>query len=255
MPLACYLQIHYSKIHYLKTHGSKLLMGLLVACLSSNALAQDWAPTPHIEVQGEARLSLEADLVNIHASFSTENRDSQLAIQDLEQDFGLLLRDLKRQVPKGARLEAGQITIYPRRTQHKDAWQITGYTASRDLKLIDLPVAEAGKWIEKITDGKPSQLGPINYHSSQSSQSRNPALEGALKDAQEKAQLMAKSLGQNLGRALQIQETSSPRVALSVAAPRMMMAADSANESITPELAPGKVEASARVRVIFELLN
>lgn len=228
-----------------------LATALLALFLSSGLAAQGWAPTPHLEVEGEARLSLEADLVDLDATFSAEHQDSQLAIQILEQDFAPLLRNLKRQVPKEARLEAGQITIQPRRTQRDGNWQITGYLANRDLKLLDLPVAEAGQWIEKITAGKPSQLGPMRYHSSQASESRNPALEAALKDAQEKAQLMAASLGQNLGRALQIQEISSPRVA----AQRMLMAADSVNQSSVPELAPGKVEATARVRVIFELLN
>lgn len=228
-----------------------LLTGLLAVLLSTSLHAQSWAPTPHLEVQGEARLNLEADLVNIQASFTAENQDSQLAIQDLEQDFKLLLRDLSRQVPEGARLEAGQISIYPRRIQRNDTWQIAGYTASRDLKLIDLPVAQAGKWVEKIAAGKPSQLGPLHYHSSQASQSRNPALTAALKDAQEKAQLMASSLGHKLGRALQVQEISSPRVG----AQRMLMAADAANESAVLVLAPGTVEASANVHVVFELLN
>lgn len=227
-----------------------LIIGLLALSLSASLLAEGWAPTPHLQVEGEARLSLDADLVDIHASFSAEHRDSQLAIQTLEQDFSLLLRNLKRQVPKGAQLEAGQISIYPRRTQRNETWQITGYTASRDLKITDLPVEDAGKWVEKITEGKPSQLGPMNYHSSQAAKSRNPALNAALKDAQEKAQLMAASLGQNLGRALQVQEISSPRVA----AQKMFMAADSVTQSSAPELAPGKVEATARVRVIFELL-
>lgn len=227
------------------------LMGLLLVLLSTSLQAQNWSPTPHLEVQGEARLNLEADLVNINASFTAEHQDSQLAIQDLEQDFKLLLRDLSRQIPEGARLEAGQITISPRRTQRNDTWQITGYTASRDLKLIDLPVAQAGKWVEKIAVGKPSQLGPLHYHSSQASQSRNPALTAALKDAQEKAELMATSLGHKLGRALQVQEISSPRVG----AQRMLMAADSANESSALVLAPGTVEATANVHVVFELLN
>lgn len=227
-----------------------LMIGLLALSLSTSLLAEGWAPTPHLQVEGEARLSLDADLVDIHASFSAEHQDSQLAIQTLEQDFSLLLRNLKRQVPKGAQLEAGQITIYPRRTQRNETWQITGYTASRDLKIINLPVTEAGKWVEKITEGKPSQLGPMNYHSSQAAKSRNPALKGALKDAQEKAKLMANSLGQNLGRALQIQEITSPKVA----SQKMLMAADTVSRSSTPEVTPGQVEATARVRVIFELL-
>ncbi|SFX42346.1 Protein of unknown function [Marinospirillum alkaliphilum DSM 21637] len=222
---------------------------LLVTGLAS---ANGWAPTPHLEVHGESRLTLEADRVDIHATFSVEHRDSRLAMQELEQNFGNLLRTLRRQVPEGARLEAGQIRIHPRQTRRNDTWQITGYTASRELKLVNLPVTEAGQWVERITDGKPTQFGPLHYHSSQAADNRNPALEAALQDARDKAELMASSLGQNLGRALQVQEISSPGVQ-----PRMaMMAADSVRmESVTPELEPGLVETSARVRVIFELLN
>lgn len=225
---------------------------LLTLFFSSGLVAQGWAPTPHLEVTGEARLSLEADQVDLQATFTAEHQDSQLAMQILEQDFGPLLRTLKRQLPQAARLEAGQITLQPRRTQKAGQWQITGYTASRDLKLLDLPIKEAGLWIEKITDGKPSQLGPMRYHSSQASDSRNPALEAALQDAQTKAKLMAASLGQNLGRALQVSEISSPRIATQ----RMLMAADSAvSQSKAPELIAGEVEATANVRVVFELLN
>ena len=83
-----------------------LATALLALFLSSGLAAQGWAPTPHLQVEGEARLSLEADLVDIQATFSAEHQDSQLAIQILEQDFGPLLRNLKRQVPKEARLEA-----------------------------------------------------------------------------------------------------------------------------------------------------
>lgn len=225
---------------------------LLPALLLGGGLqASEWAPTPHLEVQGESRLTLQADRVDINATFSAEHRDSRLAMQELENQFGNLLRTLRSQVPDGARLEAGQVRIHPRHTQRGDTWQISGYVASRDLKLVDLPVAEAGQWVERITDGRPSQFGPIHYRSSQASDSRNPALEAALKDAQDKASIMAASLGQNLGRALQVKEISSPGVQ-----PRMaVMAADSARMESAPELEPGLIETSARVQVVFELLN
>lgn len=230
----------------------RLTLPLLALLFVTGLQASEWAPIPHLTVQGESRLTLQADRVDINATFSVEHRDSRLAMQELESQFGHLLRTLRRQVPEGARLEAGQVRIHPRHTQRGDTWQISGYVASRDLKLVDLPVAEAGQWVERITEGRPSQFGPIHYHSSQASDSRNPALEAALKDAQDKARIMAASLGQNLGRALQVTEISSPGVQPRMA---MMAAADSVRMESAPELEPGLIETSARVQVVFELLN
>ena len=224
-----------------------LTLGLL---LSSAASANGWAPHPHLKVAGEAKITLAADRVDIHASFSSEHQDSRLAMQELESNFGNLLRTLRRQLPEEATLEAGQISVHPRRQRRNDSWQITGHTATRDLKILDLPVEKAGECVEKISQGQPTQLGPMNYHSTQATQQRNPALEAAMTDARNKAQIMAASLGQQLGKALEVEEISSP----GIQARSAVMAADSRQES-TPELQPGQVETSARVRVVFELLD
>lgn len=229
--------------------------GLLAATLlvfSLSAQANGWAPTPHIEVNGEARLTLEADRVDINATFTVEHRDSKQAMQQLEQQFSTLQRSLRGQIPEGARLEAGQIRIQPRQTRRNDTWQITGYTASRDLRIINLSVTEAGQWIERVTAASPSQFGPLNYYSSQAANARTPALEAALKDAREKAERMAVTLGAELGQPLLIQEISSPGVQ-----PRMMAmaASDAMRMESAPELDPGLVESYAQVRVVFELRN
>lgn len=222
---------------------------VLLGC--SVASANDWAPTPHLIVQGEASLMLEADLVDLNAHYSVENQESNLAIQELEQDFKVLLASLKN-LPKGASLEAGQINISPRQVQVKGQWQVSGYTASRSIKIKQVPVKLAGTWVEKLVVGKPNNLGPFSYSSSQMGASRNPAIAAALADAQEKAQLMAKSLGQKLGAALQIEEISSPQGIAS----RMMMAdAPPVAEKFAPELVPGQLEAKARVRVVFALIK
>ena len=232
--------------------GRLAVISLMLAAigLPSWAQANTWAPVAHIQVEGAAKISLAADLVNISASFSAEDADSQLALQVLEKHFQQLQRSLQRQLPQGASVEAGQVSLYPRRQQQQETWQIVGYTASRDLKLVNLPIATAGQQLEKIIAGKPSQLGPLHYHSSQVSSSRNPALQQALADAHNKAAFMAKSAGQKLGRVLYIEEISSPQVALQ----RGVMAAEAIMaDASTPELNPGQVEATARVRVVFAL--
>ncbi len=223
-----------------------LVFGLLPQLL----LASPWAPTPHVEVNGQARLMLEADLVDLHASFSVEHRDSRLAMQELEQNFSRLQRQLRRQLPEGARLEAGQVSIQPRHARRNDTWQITGYVVSRDLRLLGLPVEQAGQWLEQVVEARPSNLGPINYRSQQLDEQRNPALALALADAREKAETLASASGMRLGQALYVQELGSPRPM-----PMMrMMEADAVMSASAPELEPSQVEASAQVKVIFELL-
>ncbi len=227
-----------------------LALTLSSLLLAQPLIANNWAPTPHLTVEGEARLTLEADLADLQASYSSEHSDSRLALQELESTFGNLLRSLRRQVPEGARLEAGEVRISPNHSRQNDTWKVTSYTATRSLKLTDLPVAKAGEWLDKLAQGQPSQLGPMVYRSSQADSQQHPALELALEEARNKAQVMAGSLGQNLGSALQIEEISSPGIQ-----PRAAVMAASRQADSTPELEPGLVEATARVRVVFELLN
>jgi|AntRauTorckE6833_2_1112554.scaffolds.fasta_scaffold07135_4 uncharacterized protein YggE len=218
--------------------------------LTTAASASDWAPQPHLKVAGEATLTLDADRVDIHSSFTSDHQNSHLALQELESRFGNLLRSLRRQLPETARLEAGQVRVHPRHKRNNDEWQVIGYTATRDLTVLDLPVEKTGEWVEKITQGQPNKLGPLNYHSTQATHQRNPALEQAITDAHNKAKIMAATLGQQLGKALQVEEISSP----GIQARSAVMVADSSRES-TPEMQPGRVETSARVQVIFELLD
>ncbi|SFB85765.1 hypothetical protein SAMN05660443_0569 [Marinospirillum celere] len=223
---------------------------LLTLGLATSATAGNWAPQAHLKTQGEAKITLQADRIDIHANFSSEHQDSRLALQELESRFGNLLRNLRRQLPDEARLEAGQVRVHPKQQRRDESWQIVGYTATRDLKILDLPVEMAGEWIEKISQGEPTQLGPLHYHSTETASQRNPALQAAIEDAQAKAEIMASTLGQTLGKALQVEEVSGPGIQ-----PRSaVMSATSARES-APVMEPGLVEISAQVRVVFELLD
>ncbi|MDR9468988.1 SIMPL domain-containing protein, partial [Marinospirillum sp.] len=123
-------------------------LGLTLSLLlASAASASDWAPQPHLKVAGEASITLDADRVDIHASFTSDHKNSRLALQELESRFGNLLRSLRRQLPENARLEAGQVRVHPRHKRSNDEWQIIGYTATRDLIVLDLPVEKTGEWV------------------------------------------------------------------------------------------------------------
>lgn len=227
-----------------------ILAGLVALGLAQPLAADSWAPKAHLKTQGEAKITLEADRVDLHASFQYEHQDSRLAMQELESRFGNLLRTLRRQLPEEARLEAGQAQIHPQQERQDGRWQLVGYRATRDLKILDLPVEKTGEWIEKILQGEPDQLGPLHYHSTETASHRNPALQAAIEDAKAKAEIMASSLGQTLGRALQVEEISSPGIQ-----PRSAVMTAARADDATPEMEPGLVEVSARVRVVFELLD
>lgn len=228
---------------------SSIILGFLFSLLVSfPAVANDWPSQPHLQVTGEGQVTLDADRVDIHASFASQHQDSRLALQELESTLGNLLRTLRRQLPEEARLEAGQISVHPRREQRNDRWEVVGYTAQRDLKILDLPVAKTGEWVEKISQGQPERLGPLNYHSTQASNQQNPALEKAVKDARMKAEVLATTLGQSLGKALKIEEISGPSMQ-----PRMALMAADSHKDTTPEMQPGQVKTAARVMIIFEL--
>ncbi|WP_416886161.1 SIMPL domain-containing protein [Marinospirillum sp.] len=227
---------------------------LLILCLSlvwMPVSAQQWAPVPHVQVEGQATLLLEADRVDLRATFTAEHRESRLALQDLERRVQEVQRRLRRQLPEGVRLEASQISIQPRHTRRQDQWVISGYVATREIRLLNLDVTEAGPWIEALVAAEPHQLGPFEYRSSLMSAQQHPALQAAIEDARAKAELMASSLGARLGAPLQLEEITSPQPAALMRA-EVMMAADTLSNA--PELDAGQLEAQARVRLVFELL-
>lgn len=229
----------------------RLLLLLVLFLFSPLVWTQSWPAGPHLQVEGEARLLLDADRVDLRATFMAEHADSRLALQDLERRVQDVQRRLRRQLPEGARLEASQISIQPRHTRRQDQWIISGYQATREIRVLNLTLPEAGAWIETLVQAQPHQLGPFEYRSSLMSTQRDPALLAAIEQARAKAELMAQALGVRLGAPLQLIELSSPAFAPRHAALQTHFAVA---ESSAPELDAGQLEARAQVRILFELI-
>lgn len=217
--------------------------------LANLATAGSWHPKPHLQVEGTASLQLEADQVSLSATFQATNEDSSLAIQALEQQLAPLIADLKRELTPSKDFAAGEINLQPKQQEINKQWQVVGYTASRNINLINLNLNQASKWLETLTSYKPHGLN-LNYTSSQAAAQTNKLLEMAVQNARDKASALAKSTGQNLGKALEIIELGA---AYPVMRNYALAASPSADAKQSFNLVPSQQEISTRLRVIFEL--
>lgn len=228
----------------------KLLLGLALSLIIAFSAWANWQPKPHLQVEGNAKLELEADLVSFEANFAFSHKDSDLALQNLEQHLAPLLRQLNRELTANNQLAAGQINLQPKQQEINKQWQIVGYQASRSLKLQNLNLQQASTYLQLLSDYQPSNLGNMQYSSSQIANKRNELLATAVKDAQQKASTLAKGLNQNLGKALEISEITSPAFPVL----RSQMYADAAPAAKQRfQLLPSQLEINAKVKVVFEL--
>lgn len=222
---------------------------ILNLALATSASATSWHPKPHLQVEGSANLELEADQVSVSLVFQAADADSSLAIQVLEQQIAPLIADLKRELKPSKDFAAGQINLQPRQQEINKQWQVVGYTASRTLSLINLPLNQASYWLEVVTGYKPYSLS-LNYSSSQAAAQTNKLLEMAMQNARGKASALAKGTGRNLGKVLEIIELGA---AYPVMRNYALAASPSADAKQAFNLVPNQQEISTRLRVIFEL--
>ena len=219
----------------------------------ANAQSSCMENRPTLTVTGQAEVTQAAKTVEIHSYFRERSSDSKSATGALNKRFNTLLESIKVDLPDSVTLEADQIRINPQFSYNNSRRYIDHYTASRSLKLRDVPVEKAGKWVEVLSDANPSRLSLNNYKAGGDS-TQNTALRLAVENARDKAQAMGEALDQPIGPAVCIDETRSPRVQ------RRMMndvaeSLSASAKSNTPSVEAGQVSDSARVEVVFALVE
>ena len=205
-----------------------------------------------LTAQGEARIERPATHVDIHARFMERAQTSAAASNALEARFGPLLDRLRARTEKPMRLVAANASITPQWRYDDGDRTLAGFVATRMLRLTDVPVDEAGAWMQTLTDAEPDSLSLENYTARpEGGADAHPALAAAIRNARTRAETMADALGQSIGEALCIHEVSAP-------SPRPMRSATLAatgpdDATREPSIEPDTVIDHARVTVVFFL--
>ena len=205
-----------------------------------------------LTAHGEAHVERAATHVDIRSRFIERAQTSAAASEALQARFGPLLDELRDRVEPPMRVVAANAAITPQWRYDDGERNLVGFTAARMLRLNDVPVDEAGAWMETLTNAQPDSLALENY-TAQTGREDNadPALAAAIRNARSRAETMAQTIGQPIGEALCIHEMEAPSPGPVRA--QALSATGPGRDGGTPSIEPGTVTDHARVTVVFSL--
>ena len=205
-----------------------------------------------LTAHGEAHVERAATHVDIRSRFIERAQTSAAASEALQARFGPLLDELRDRVEPPMRVVAADASITPQWRYDDGERNLVGFTTARMLRLNDVPVGEAGAWMQTLTDAQPDSLALENYTArSGTDADAHPALAAAVTNARSRADTMAAAIDQSIGEALCIHEMEapSPRPVRAEA----LSATGPGRDGGTPSIEPGMVTDHARVTVVFSL--
>lgn len=224
----------------------------LIGAVHAQPVTQCVDDATTLTVHGDARIERPATHVDIHARFMAREETSAAASNALETRFGPLLDRLRARTEKPIRLVAANAAIRPRWRHDDGDRTLAGFAATRTLRLTDVPVDQAGAWMQTLTDAEADSLSLENYTAqTEAGADAYPALAAAVRDARTRAEAMAEASGQSIGEVLCLHEVEAP-------SPRPMrsttLAANGTGEATRePSIEPDTVVEQARVTAVFAL--
>ena len=236
-----------------------ILLVLLSACAHSvvgkkASLVDSFS---YLTVHGEAKVEVAPDQLQLRLSVVTTNPDSDLALEDNNQQMSELIGALQRLDLKADDYRTGQFQTRPEWSRPPRPapanWQrsIVGYTVTNELIIRTERVELAGKLLAAAQNAGADQIGGLTFALAEPADHREEAIALATRRALQKAQTLATAAGVELGpiQSLILDQASAPGPF-----PRMeMMAVKSSMVSDAVPVNAGDVEVRAGVTVVFRI--
>lgn len=239
----------------------RVLVAMAAAGLSSAAVAQTvpaptgpvpsgQAPTT-LTVNAEGRVSRAPDIAEVSGGVVTaaptaaaamrENADRMTAVVAAVRKAGIADRDI----------QTSGLSLQPQyRYQNNEPPVLTGYQATNMVTIRIRRIAETGKLLDTLVSVGANQIsGPV-FRVEAADAALDEARVAAVATARKRAELYAGAAGKRVRRIASITEGSGfepgPR-------PMMMAKAMAMDASPAPPVAPGEVDLSINVTMVFEL--
>jgi len=232
-----------------------LLLVLMVATLSSDALAQNTFDRPLVTVSGQAEVLVVPDEVVFNLRVTTLEKDLVTAQRRNDEVVKKVLALARSyQVPPEL-VQTDYISV----NEHYSSEEATrkpsvfiGYHVTKKIAIVLRDVSKAERLLSDIFASGVTRIDSVDFRTTQSRKFRDQARALAIKAAQEKASAFARELGQSIGKAYSITEEGPGPSRLSNFSNTIAGVAGSfEDESNT--IALGQISVTARVLVSFEL--
>ncbi|MEM8979601.1 MAG: SIMPL domain-containing protein [Pseudomonadota bacterium] len=226
-----------------------LIVGVFLAFGSVSAKAEDSDSKLTVSGQGEALAS--PDMAVVSLGVIAQARSAKAAMDQVSEQLGTILARLERTGIAARDLQTSDLRLspqYARNTGNLEPRRIVSYEAANTLSVRIRDLDQLGGVLDQaLTDGA-NQLYGLRFEVAEPAPLIEEARASAVKDAVSKAKLYARAAGVELGRLLSLSEAGSvsPRATPMM---EMRMAADAVS------VAAGEVGLSARVTLVYEILN
>ncbi len=237
-----------------------LLLPILLLSMPTHAReAADRTNT--ITVSGTGEIKVEPDEALLTFSVASFDRDLDTArrqhdesirsIHALARDFGIAARDIRTD-----RMEMETLRELPRKDRDdpelRHANPVRGYLVSKRITLRLSELARFDDFYAQLLKTGISEISSVDFRTSRLLEHRDAARELAMKAAQRKAIALSGALGQQIGRAIDIDEGNRMSAGFvgGYVAQNSLSSVQSGGES---GFSAGQISVSASVTVVFEL--
>jgi uncharacterized protein YggE len=188
---------------------------LLSSCIPAKAQnLPDPFPSPEaseqgtIQVTGQSRVSVPADLVRITFTVETEAKTARDATAQNAVEMESVVEAVRAlQIPE-LDFETFGYGLYPEYEMSRGntgVRSISGYRAQNTLRITVPDVDETGRVLDAAVSAGANRVANLNFEASDTREARLTALREAVSSAREQATTIAAAMGVELGIALEIQ--------------------------------------------------
>ncbi|MDN4165776.1 SIMPL domain-containing protein [Cytophagales bacterium LB-30] len=220
----------------------------LVLGIFGTALAQPSVLPPSISVVGEGKVKVNPDYVIISLGVDSEKMSAEEAKKANDAAIKRLLalsKEFKVQ-EKDSKTEYVNLSSY-----YKYEEKVTVYRASQTVHITLRDLSSYDAFVTKVVAEGVNRINHIEFKSNKEESLQAEARVLAVKNAQEKAKAMAEALGQQIGKAIYIEENGAAMPVPMYERANKMMMADSGEGGSS--LAPGEIIITYSVSVRFVL--
>ncbi len=210
-----------------------------------------WAQERTMTVTGEGTVSEAADQAVITVGAAHRASSAQMAMAHVNDTVGTMLGTLRKAgiAPEDIQTSGlGLHPVYDHNRKGNDRPLLLGFNATSRLTVKVRDISTVGDVLGALVEAGANDIGGISFGLSDPDQAQNAARQDAVADAQAKASLYAQSASVSLGKVLTIREGGS-----SMPGPEMMRASMASFDAVP--VAAGELSVSARVEMVFELLD
>jgi uncharacterized protein YggE len=231
----------------------KLFFALVLACVGSQALAQQTASVvSSIRVTAESTVNAKPDRVQIDVGVETQAAQSQAAASQNATRVDAVLTALRKAAGSSADIRTISYSLNPNYVYPPNGGQpkINGYTASNIVRVLldDLP--RLGSVIDAATQAGANHIQGIQFTLRDSQAVRAQALREAATKARGEADALASALSLKVMRILTVEENGPVVIPMH---PLVMAAARKESPELATPIQPGTIEVNANVTLTVEV--